>query len=92
MLDSELLLSSPLTMQRAGYHVHVNRIICEGHGKASQECNDDHVKHLVTIWSGTEKIFYIYSKRRNMGVLAFTNNNESIMCISLEVSMVTKTT
>ena len=31
----------------------------------------------MTIWSGTEKIFNIYSKRRKMGVIAFTNNNES---------------
>ena len=35
------------------------------------------MKHLVTIWSGTEKIFDIYSKMRKMGVIAFTNNNES---------------
>ena len=35
------------------------------------------MKHLVTIWSGTEKIFNIYSKRRKMGVIASTNNNES---------------
>ena len=79
--DKQLLLTSPLTVRRAGYHVQINRTICGGYEKALLE-SDDALRSCETL---SDKMEWnrenITLKGERWGSIVFTNNNDSTVYI-----------
>ena len=76
-LDKQVLLSSPLSVRRAGYHVQFNRTICGGYEKAFSE-SDEALKSCETLDESMEwNRDNITLNGERWGSIVFVNNDDS---------------
>ena len=80
-LDKQVLLSSPLSVRRAGYHVQFNRTICGGYEKSFSE-SDDALRSCETLDHNMEwNRDNITLRGERWGSIVFVNNNNGIVYI-----------